>query len=70
MERSSSKTLLELITEAHVLRPLHIFMLQEVRERGLFEIRGVMTHPGRMVSHQSASSCLRVCLCGGCCCRD
>ena len=31
---------------------------------------GVMTHPGRTVSHQSASSCLRVCLCGGCCCRD
>ena len=29
----------------------------------------VMTHPGRMVSHRSASSCLRV-LCGGCCCRD
>ena len=26
-----------------------------------------MTHPGRMVSHQSASSCLHVCLCGGCC---
>ena len=26
----------------------------------------VMTHPGRMVIHQSASSCLRVCLCGGC----
>ena len=29
----------------------------------------VMTHLGRMVSHQSASSCLRVCLCGDCCCR-
>ena len=29
----------------------------------------VMTHLGRTVSHQSASSCLRVCLCGDCCCR-
>ena len=29
-----------------------------------------MTHPDKMVSHQSASSCLRVCWCGGCCCRD
>ena len=29
----------------------------------------MMTHLGRMVSHQSTSSCLRVCLCGDCCCR-
>ena len=33
------------------------------------EPTNVMTHLGRMVSHQSASSCLRVCLCGDCCCR-
>ena len=29
----------------------------------------MMTHLGRMASHQSASSCLRVCLCGDCSCR-
>ena len=32
---------------------------------GLRPIR-VMAHPSRKVRHQSASSCLRVCLCGGC----
>ena len=26
--------------------------------------------PRQEVGHQSASSCLRVCLCDGCCCRD